>query len=128
MLYLDNFKKYNDSFGHVAGDIVLRTVGKTLADFFNEPGMLVCRYGGEEFSVLLPDCTRDKAKESDEKIRKNIAEKTIILRREKTKITVSIGIAVFPKDAQNMVELIHKADLALYKAKEEGRNRVCVAS
>jgi len=128
MLDLDNFKQYNDNFGHVAGDIVLRTVGKILADFFNEPGMLVCRYGGEEFSVLLPDCTLEKAKDLAEKIRKKIAEKTITLRRKKSKITASLGVAIFPNNAKNLVALIHKADLALYQAKKEGRNRVCVAS
>ena len=63
-----------------------------------------------------------------EEIRKKIAQKTVILRREKTQITVSIGISIFPKNAQNIVELIHKADLALYQAKKEGRNRVCVAN
>jgi len=90
--------------------------------------MLVCRYGGEEFSVLLPDCTRQKALELAEEARKKIAEQTIILRREKTRITVSIGVAIFPKDAQNVKELIHKADEALYQAKEKGRNRVCTVS
>jgi len=127
MFDLDMFKQYNDNFGHVAGDIVLRTVGKHLADFFNEPGMLVCRYGGEEFSALLPDCSLDKAKGLADKIRKRIADETIMLRRQKTNITVSIGVAVFPKNANNMVELIQKADLALYQAKKEGRNKVCVA-
>ncbi len=127
MFDLDKFKSYNDNFGHVSGDVVLRAVGKLLADFFSEPGMLVCRYGGEEFSVLLPDCDLKKAKELAEEIRKKIAARTIILRRQKSKITVSIGIAMFPKNAQNIVELIHKADLALYQAKEKGRNQVCVA-
>lgn len=127
MFDLDQFKSYNDNFGHVAGDIVLRAVGKLLADFFNEPGMLVCRYGGEEFSVLLPDCTLKAAVELAEEIREKISRKTIMLRRQKTRITTSIGVAMFPKNAQNIVELIHKADLALYKAKEKGRNQVCVA-
>jgi diguanylate cyclase len=126
MLDLDRFKQYNDKFGHIAGDIVLRTLGMILADLFKEPGMLVCRYGGEEFSVLLPDCTRQGALELAEEARKKIAEQTIILRREKTHITVSIGVAMFPQDAQNAKELIHKADQALYRAKEEGRNRVCM--
>ncbi|MCK5014405.1 MAG: sensor domain-containing diguanylate cyclase [Candidatus Omnitrophica bacterium] len=128
MFDLDKFKQYNDKFGHIAGDIVLRTVSMLLRDLFKEPGMLVCRYGGEEFSVLLPDCTQQKALEFAEEARRRISERTIILRREKTRITVSIGVAVFPKDAQNPKELIHKADQALYRAKEEGRNKVCVVS
>ncbi len=128
MLDLDHFKQYNDKFGHIAGDIVLRTLGMILSDLFKDPGMLVCRYGGEEFSVMLPDCTRQKALALAEEANKRIAEQTIILRRERTRITVSIGIAMFPKDAQNAKELIHKADQALYRAKQEGRNRVCLFS
>ena len=127
MFDLDKFKQYNDKFGHMAGDIVLRAVAMILADLFRQPGDLVCRYGGEEFCVLMPDCPKAKAVELAEELRKKIAEQTIVLRREKTRITVSIGVASFPKDASNPRELIHKADLALYQAKEEGRNQVCAA-
>lgn len=127
MFDLDKFKQYNDKFGHVAGDIVLRAVAMILTDFFRQPGDLVCRYGGEEFCVLMPDCPKAKAVALAEALRKKIAEQTIVLRREKTKITVSIGAASFPKDAINPKELIHKADLALYQAKETGRNQVCAA-
>lgn len=127
MLDLDKFKQYNDKSGHVAGDIVLRTVAMVLTGFFSHPGDLICRYGGEEFCVLMPDCPKAKASGLAEELRKRIAEQTIVLRREKTRITVSIGVASFPKDAINPKELIHKADLALYQAKEKGRNQVCVA-
>ncbi|OGX29812.1 MAG: hypothetical protein A2705_02430 [Omnitrophica WOR_2 bacterium RIFCSPHIGHO2_01_FULL_52_10] len=127
MFDLDKFKQYNDKFGHVAGDIVLRAVAMILTDFFRQPGDLVCRYGGEEFCVLMPDCPKVKAVELAEALRKKVAEQTIVLRREKTRVTVSIGVASFPKDAINPKELIHKADLALYQAKEKGRNQVCVA-
>ncbi|MBI5023894.1 MAG: sensor domain-containing diguanylate cyclase [Candidatus Omnitrophica bacterium] len=127
MFDLDKFKQYNDKFGHVAGDIVLRAVAMILTDFFRQPGDLVCRYGGEEFCVLMPDCPETKAVELAEALRKRIAEQTIVLRREKTRITVSIGVASFPKDAINPRELIHRADLALYQAKEKGRNQVCAA-
>ncbi|MBN1870885.1 MAG: sensor domain-containing diguanylate cyclase [Candidatus Omnitrophica bacterium] len=128
MFDLDRFKQYNDKFGHIAGDIVLRSMGELLTNFFNEPGMLICRYGGEEFAVMIPDCTRERALELAEKARGKVSEQTIMLRREKTQITVSIGVATFPKDAQNAKELIYKADQALYRAKEEGRDRVCMAS
>ncbi|MDO8580019.1 MAG: sensor domain-containing diguanylate cyclase [Candidatus Omnitrophota bacterium] len=127
MIDLDFFKQYNDKFGHVAGDIVLRTIGLLLKNFFGDPGTLVCRYGGEEFAVLLPECSKAKAIELAEQVRKKIQEQTILLRREQTHITVSIGVAAFPKDAQIKEELIHQADQALYKAKQEGRNRVCSA-
>jgi len=125
MIDIDRFKEYNDKFGHMAGDIVLRTIGFILADFFKEPGNLVCRYGGEEFSVLLPECSKDKALGLAQKVREYIESQAILLRREKTYVTVSIGVAAFPKDAQLKDELIDKADQALYRAKQEGRNRVC---
>lgn len=125
MIDLDKFKDYNDSFGHIAGDIVLRTIGQILAAFFVEPGYLVCRYGGEEFAVLLPNCPKSKAKQLAEKIRIKIESHELLLRREKTKITVSIGVAAFPQDGQMKEDIIFKADKALYKAKETGRNKVC---
>lgn len=128
MLDLDKFKQYNDKFGHTAGDIVLRTIGGLLAEFFNQPGNLVCRYGGEEFCVLLPDCPRQKAKELAEEVRAKINQTAITLRREETTVTVSVGVATFPKDAADAKEIIHRADQALYKAKEGGRNRICFAS
>lgn len=125
MIDLDKFKEYNDRFGHMAGDIVLKIIGTLLISFFNNPGDLVCRYGGEEFSVLLPDCSKVKALELAEQLRARIEKQAIFLRREKTYMTISAGAAAFPKDAQSREELIHKADQALYKAKQEGRNRVC---
>ena len=127
MIDLDYFKNYNDSFGHIAGDIVLKSVGEMLKEFFNDPGSLVCRYGGEEFCVLLPDCDKEKASALANGIREKVANETIYLRRKKTNITISLGVATFPEDAQIKEDLIHKADLALYEAKNTGRDKVCVA-
>jgi len=127
MIDLDRFKQYNDNFGHMAGDIVLKTLAQQLQEHFSRPGEMVCRYGGEEFCVLLPDCPKLKAVQSAQEFRKKVETREIILRREKTKVTVSIGVASFPKDAASKDELIYKADEALYKAKETGRNKVCTA-
>jgi diguanylate cyclase (GGDEF)-like protein len=127
MLDLDHFKRYNDSFGHMAGDIVLKTIAKILEEHFGHPGEMVCRYGGEEFCVLLPDCSKTKASGLANELRKKIEAREIILRRQKTHVTVSIGVATFPKDARAKDDLIFKADEALYQAKETGRNKVCAA-
>ena len=127
MIDLDFFKKYNDTFGHVAGDIVLQTISTLLQEHFNQPGDLVCRYGGEEFCVLLPDCSKEKALKIAEDLRQKIEGYEIILRRQKTHVTTSIGVAVFPTDAHAREELIIKADEALYAAKQKGRNQVAGA-
>lgn len=127
MIDLDYFKKYNDEYGHTAGDIVLRTVSMLLSELFNQPGNLVCRYGGEEFCVLLPDCGKEEALELANKIRRKVASQEIVLRRKKTRVTMSLGVSTFPDDATTKDDLVQKADQALYKAKEAGRNRVCAA-
>ncbi len=127
MIDLDRFKQYNDTFGHMAGDIVLKTVAKILEEHFNQPGNVVCRYGGEEFCVLLPGCSKDQAVKLANELRKKVETHEIILRRQKTHVTTSIGVASFPKDTRLKEELIFKADEALYKAKETGRNKVCSA-
>jgi len=127
MIDLDRFKKYNDSFGHMAGDIVLKSVARLMQEQFSDPGDLLCRYGGEEFCILLPNCSKSKAVQLADKLRERIQTHEIILRRQKTHVTISIGVASFPKDARSKDDLIYKADEALYQAKETGRNKVCAA-
>lgn len=127
MIDLDHFKQYNDSFGHMAGDIVLKTIAQLLEEHFNRPGEIACRYGGEEFCVVLPDCGKLKAFGLADELRKKIEAREIILRRHKTHMTASMGVAAFPTDAGAADDLIFKADEALYQAKETGRNRVCAA-
>ncbi len=124
MLDLDHFKNYNDRFGHIAGDIVLRHLAKILTKE-TAPGNLIARYGGEEFCLLLPRTGKDEAYVLAERIRRKIAEHTITLRRVKTGIKASLGVAALPQDARTRIELIRKADEALYRAKEEG-NKVCI--
>lgn len=127
MVDLDHFKEYNDRFGHTAGDRALKTVAMILNDIFKDPGNIICRYGGEEFVVLLTDCPKKVALTLARKLREAIEQHTIYVRREKSFITVSVGMATFPQDAQMKEELIQKADEALYQAKRQGRNRVCIA-
>ncbi|MBF0594909.1 MAG: sensor domain-containing diguanylate cyclase [Candidatus Omnitrophica bacterium] len=127
MFDLDHFKTYNDRFGHPAGDIVLRTVADLLKNHFSEPGNVICRYGGEEFCVLMPECSRKEAVEKVTELVGLVAAYDILLRREKTRITISAGVAAFPGDAKTREDLIQKADTALYEAKKKGRNMVCVS-
>jgi len=125
MIDIDNFKDYNDRFGHTAGDIVLKTLSKSIAKFF-EAG-IVCRYGGEEFAVCLPGVSKKDAKLIAEDLRKTIEKEPIDLRRVKTVVTISIGLVTFPQDAKLLEDLIQISDECLYKAKRQGRNRVVVA-
>lgn len=127
MLDIDYFKNYNDKFGHVAGDIVLKTIAKLLLENFSVGGNIISRYGGEEFAILLPNCSKKAAFDLADKIRKKIKEEKIILRKKPTNINVSIGLASFPDDAKAREDLILKADAALYQAKQTGRDKVCLS-
>jgi len=125
MIDIDHFKKYNDDFGHRAGDIVLMHIADLLKGVFHDPAHIISRFGGEEFVVVLPDTKKSKALKLAENLRKGIEEGVIILRRSPVKITVSIGVAAYPSDADSWVDLIKQSDAAMYKAKQQGRNKVC---
>jgi diguanylate cyclase (GGDEF) domain len=123
---IDFFKVINDTYGHEAGDIVLKEFGKVLKDLFRLSDMIF-RVGGEEFVVILPNCKDNIAIEIAERIRSIFAQHTFCIKDNiKIKLAVSIGIASSPitTDNDNIKSLVTKADSALYKAKENGRNRV----
>lgn len=125
MLDIDHFKNFNDTFGHMGGDIVLKKVARLLKDFFSLPGNIVARYGGEEFCVVMPHVLKQEAAKLAESFRQFLSDREIILRREKVTITVSVGVASFPEDALQHEDLIRCSDSALFKAKRGGRNKVC---
>ncbi|MDD2927442.1 MAG: sensor domain-containing diguanylate cyclase [Candidatus Omnitrophica bacterium] len=125
MLDIDLFKNYNDKFGHTAGDIVLKKVSQIITDFLNNLNPIISRFGGEEFCAIIAGLDKESALGVAETLRRRIAEEKIVLRREESHITVSIGVATFPADATEEDELIQRADKAMYKAKQKGRNRVC---
>jgi diguanylate cyclase (GGDEF)-like protein len=125
MIDIDHFKIYNDKFGHIAGDIVLKNIAKTLKESFEPKDNIASRVGGEEFGLLLIGKDKKEAKKIAEELRKKIHSEKLILRRKETSITVSIGVASFPIDASSKEDLINQADTALYKAKKSGRNCVC---
>jgi diguanylate cyclase (GGDEF)-like protein len=126
LIDIDYFKAYNDHYGHQAGDEVLRLVAETIARSLNRPGDLGARYGGEEFAVLLPDTLSLGAQAVAEHIR--LAIETLCLPHHASPLeflTVSVGVqAVQPRGKRQQADLIHQADVALYRAKELGRNRI----
>ena len=119
MVDIDNFKKFNDTFGHQAGDEALKNIATNIRRSARKID-IACRYGGEEFSFILPDTSKEEATTIAERMRTTISHTTIM----NYTFTISIGVASFPEDAQNKEELVRKSDWALYKAKNEGRNKV----
>jgi diguanylate cyclase (GGDEF)-like protein len=125
MIDIDHFKKYNDNYGHIAGDIVLKTASRIFMKMAGARA-IVARYGGEEFAIGLPGVSKKEATVLAEKIRKQVEERIFYLRREKTNVTISIGVASITERIKDVNGLIAEADKALYEAKESGRNKVCI--
>ncbi|RBC35418.1 GGDEF domain-containing protein, partial [Xanthomonas oryzae pv. oryzae] len=124
MLDVDHFKQFNDSQGHAGGDLLLAAVGELLLTRLRTEDV-ACRYGGEEFTVLLPEADGEEALRVAEQIRGYIAALAVSDEaRALPKVTASIGVASFPADGEQGASLIQKADAALYRAKHRGRNRV----
>ncbi|MFZ3089148.1 MAG: diguanylate cyclase [Nitrospirota bacterium] len=124
MLDIDHFKWVNDTYGHPAGDAVLRTLAAIFKGQIRQVD-LAARYGGEEFAIILPETNIDGAKIVGERIRKVVANTAFLINHGKEiKITVSIGISCFPECAPSVELLIERADQALYTAKKTGRNCV----
>jgi diguanylate cyclase (GGDEF)-like protein len=122
-LDIDHFKRLNDRYGHQAGDRILKEIGEILEKGLRA-GDFACRYGGEEFLMVLPGMPKEKAKITAERILLKIKNISLPNLEDAAKVTVSIGISVYPQDATLIDELIFAADQALYFAKLKGRNRV----
>lgn len=124
---VDNFKKYNDIYGHVRGDRCLHDVAQALHQSIHRPGDMVARYGGEEFAIVLPETTLEAAREVAEKCRQAVEDLALEHTGNATYgvVTVSMGVAcIVPEDGVNYGDLIEMADQALYESKEKGRNCV----
>lgn len=119
---IDNFKYINDTYGHLSGDFVLRTVCEAVRSLIREGDMLF-RYGGDEFCLFTPSIPKS-AKKIAERIRKTIEKYSFVYEKQKIKVTISLGVASrFPED-KNWKNICDRADKAFYKAKKAGRNRV----
>jgi diguanylate cyclase (GGDEF)-like protein len=123
---IDHFKKYNDTYGHLAGDDVLRKMAAVFRETIRTNDY-AARYGGEEFILILPEIGPDAGVQAAERIRKRVAKEKLGGKKETRSVKVSIGVASFPEHAEEAEPLIQKADEALYKAKQAGRNRVILA-
>ena len=127
MMDVDQFKKFNDIFGHDAGDTVLRELGDYLAKFIRH-GDIACRYGGEEFLLVLPESSLEETRQRAEELRATFQQFTIKHRDTVLgKVTLSLGAAAFPEHGMTAHELLAAADAALLQAKADGRDRVLVA-
>lgn len=127
MLDIDHFKKVNDEYGHLSGDMVLKQLGKELKLFLREHD-LVGRIGGEEFVMLLPETSLEEANVIAERLRLSVEKLTFLVLHEQTiKLTVSIGVACATETEQHLDKIWQTVDERLYEAKTTGRNRVVTA-
>ncbi|MEP6571646.1 MAG: diguanylate cyclase [Gemmatimonadota bacterium] len=128
MIDIDHFKKYNDSFGHAAGDLLLREIGAVYQRQTRKED-IICRYGGEEFTLILPDASLDSTRQRAEDLRNVIRQTTLEHEGGSLgNVTVSLGVAAFPDHGLTPTAILKAADAALYRAKTEGRNRVVVST
>ncbi len=123
MLDIDHFKKVNDTYGHEAGDFILKALAKTLSAR-NRRGDFVCRFGGEEFVVVMPNLAVDTAYKRAEDLRTALNSLYVPYGRFNLTITISMGIASYPANGENRESVLRAADRAMYAAKKAGRDHI----
>jgi len=123
MVDIDRFKDCNDKYGHLVGDVILKTIADIIKENVREVD-LVGRYGGEEFYIILPDTAKPGGLHVAGRLKKAVEKHTFLAYDEKVKATVSVGVSTFPEDASDLQQLIDRADEAMYRAKKQGRNQV----
>ena len=125
MLDIDDFKKVNDTYSHIAGDLVLKKLSSILKEVAGDSGNMVCRFGGEEFLISIVECDKKTLVNIGENIRRAVEEGNVSFRRKNIKFTVSLGCVIYPDEEDGILSLIDKADSLLYKAKKSGKNKLC---
>ncbi len=128
MIDIDNFKRFNDVYGHQVGDQVLQRVALSIRETIRTGIDIPCRYGGEEMTVILPETRADEAYLTAERLREAIAALTVSNPLGELRITCSLGVAAYPGDAHDKDSLVQAADKALYHSKRNGKNRTTQAS
>ncbi|HOT29255.1 MAG TPA: diguanylate cyclase [Candidatus Ozemobacteraceae bacterium] len=128
MIDIDNFKRFNDVYGHQVGDQVLQRVALAIRETIRTGIDIPCRYGGEEMAIILPETRTDEAHRTAERLRESIAALTISNPLGELRITCSLGVAAYPGDAHDKDSLVEAADKAMYYSKRNGKNRTTQAS
>lgn len=128
LLDIDFFKKINDTYGHLFGDLVIRTIASLAKNIADENDGIVARYGGEEFVVIFPNKGLEEAYPSVEQLHKNVKELGIEHHGKQVKINVSIGFTSFPKTCKDPRELLNRADWSMYYSKQHGRDQITIDS
>ena len=127
MADVDHFKQINDRYGHKAGDLILQKLGELMKSCVRTAD-IVCRYGGEEFVIVMPGATECTVSNCAEEIRSKLEEIRVSNGRQNIHVTISLGAVIYPLHGSNVDEVFINADRAMYQAKQEGRNRVVVYS
>ncbi len=127
MIEIDKFKRFNDSYGHLRGDEVIRAVARVLKQEHRAQIDIVARYGGDEFMILLPHTQKVTAAEIAERIRRAVEVTPLISAVEVASVTLSLGVACYPEDGKSADTLVEAVDRSMYKAKQQGGNAVAVA-
>ncbi|MBI4796192.1 MAG: GGDEF domain-containing protein, partial [Deltaproteobacteria bacterium] len=128
MLDVDSFKNHNDSLGHEAGDMLLQAMGSFLRSNIRREDV-ACRYGGDEFVLILPEASLEVTRQRAEKLRQEVQRFQVDYRGQPLgSLTISVGVALFPTHGERGEAVLKAADAALYRAKEGGRNRVVTAT
>jgi diguanylate cyclase (GGDEF)-like protein len=125
MADVDHFKKINDGYGHKAGDLMLQAAGELMKSCVRSAD-IVCRYGGEEFVIVMPGASEKTVRKCAEEIRSKFESLSVTFEEQKIQATISLGAAIFPLHGSNVDEVFVNADRAMYQAKHGGRNRVVV--